>query len=520
MQTVAEGFTAEERDSYRSIAKSLLVSWKKDTNLALTTFTIGVSAINGGDLIGINQGAIGSPSNYLYFDESDYVMSMAWERGLNMPTGGMTKALGEALLDNTSGRFLPNYMGGNSELFTAILPRRPFIMGAGFHYDGVDQTIQQFTGITTKQVDVNTRNRQVKIQGADYLDFFQNRYIDQTAMWTNTTADVIMESMMSQLGMSTAQYDLDTGINVIPFSIFNKGDKYGDIIAKLAEAENGHFYQDESGKLKFENRTHWDNAPYNAVQKIVLTGQVINAEVPTTDHIINVVEVKGKVRAKQPVGIIMNFTTATVIPANSFIELFFDYENPVLEVVPPTISGTQSYYVANTKADGTGTNKSSVVSVKSQSDFAQTSKIVFQNNSSANVFLTKVVLSGRAAKEVAELYVREQDSSSITAYEERKLIVENDFIQDAVWAESYAQMILNDYSEPENIQKITVRAMPSLQLGDLISWQGRHWRVYNIRTSLSASSGFMQELTLLQRNIVAYFRIGLSSIGGTDQVSP
>jgi len=114
VQTVAEGFTAEERDSVRSIAHNLLVSWKKDTNLAAITFTVGVSLIGGDDLIGIDQGAIGSPSNYLYFDESDYVMSMSWERGLNMPTGGLSKAMGEATLDNTTGRFTPRYRGGSS----------------------------------------------------------------------------------------------------------------------------------------------------------------------------------------------------------------------------------------------------------------------------------------------------------------------------------------------------------------------------------------------------------------------
>src|SRR3990167_9949481 len=123
MQTVATGWTAEERDSFRSIAHNFLTSWKKDSLLSNRLFTIGVSTIGGDDVIGINPGAIGSPGNYRYFDESDYVTSLAWERGFRMPIGGITKALAEAKLDNTSGRFTPRYMGGTSELFTAILPR-------------------------------------------------------------------------------------------------------------------------------------------------------------------------------------------------------------------------------------------------------------------------------------------------------------------------------------------------------------------------------------------------------------
>ncbi len=128
MQTVDAAFTAEERDKVRKIAHNLQVSWKKETTLGNRTFTIGVSLIGGNDIIGINPGAVGSPGNYRYFDESDYVTQLAWERGLHMPTGGMTMALAEATLDNTSGRFTPRYMGGISELFTSILPRRPAII--------------------------------------------------------------------------------------------------------------------------------------------------------------------------------------------------------------------------------------------------------------------------------------------------------------------------------------------------------------------------------------------------------
>lgn len=522
MQTVASGFTAEERDATRSIAQNLLVSWKKDTNLAARTFTIGVSYIAGDDLIGINPGSIGSPSNYVYFDETDYLMNMAWERGLNIPTGGITKAMAEALLSNTTNRFTPRYMGGNSELFTAILPRRPFIINSGFNYNGVDQTIPQVTGITTKQVEVNQRNRTARIQGSDYIDFFQNRYLDQESVFTSQTTDTVMESMLSQLGMSTAQYSLDPGINVIPFGLFRKGTKFSDIFHQLAEAENGHFFQDESGKFYFKNRQWGDSSPYDTVQRIILTSQVISSQTPTEDNIINVVEVKSKVFEKQPAQTIFTLPvlSSIAIEGNSYTDQFFEFDDPVLALTLPTSGGTASYFVANTKPDGTGTNKTTSVSAQSLGTFATSAKIRFTNTFAQTVYLTQIVISGRVAHHTTDIYVRNRDDSSATAYNERPLQIENDYIQNESWANSYSQMILDDFSEPENLQTITIRAIPELQLFDLISWQGRHWRVYNIRNTLDPESGYVQELTLLQREIIKYFRPGISLIGDVDKIAP
>src|SRR3990167_4969708 len=109
MQSVVSGWTAEERDTVRKIAHNLQVSWKKETTIGNRTFTIGVSTIGGNDVIGINPGAVAGPGAYKYFNETDYVTELEWERGLSMPTGGLSKAMAGATLDNTSGRFTPRY---------------------------------------------------------------------------------------------------------------------------------------------------------------------------------------------------------------------------------------------------------------------------------------------------------------------------------------------------------------------------------------------------------------------------
>lgn len=520
MQSVSAAWTAEERDSVRSIAQSTQISWKRQSTLGNRTFTIGVSSIGGNDAIGINPGAIGSPNNYKYFDESSYVTRLSWERGLNLPTGGITKAMAEIVLDNTDGRFTPRYLGGSSELYTAIQPRKPVIIGAGFNL-GVDLTIPQFTGLITEQPAIDIREASMRIKASDWIDFFQNRYLDQEVMATGQRTDQVLATVFGSVGMNTAQYDLDYGINLIPFLLLEKGTRLWDIIDQLVQAENGNVYQREDGVIVFENRQRWDSGPYNQVQRVINTAQVINAEVPNEDHLINVVEVSANLRSKQPAQTIFNLPVLTylTIPANGDLEQFFEFQDPVLALTDPTSTGTSSYFVANSAPDESGTDYTSNISFKNVGTFAKAVKYRIHNSGNQIAYVTQLVLSGRVAKKTGELYYREKDDSSVTAYQERVLSIENDYIQDPGWAATLSRMILNDFSDIENIQRITILAIPELQLGDLVSWKGHYWRVFDIKTTLDPSAGFIQELMLLQRSISTYFRIGISTIGGRDKIS-
>lgn len=506
----------------RKVAHNLQVSWKKDSTLGGITFTIGVSIIGGNDIIGISPGSLGSPGNYRYMDESASVMALAWERGLKIPTGGLNKAFGEAVLDNTSNRFTPRYMGGVSELFTAEPLRSPFIINAGFEAGGVSDTIPQFSGVITRQPRIDIRDREYRLAGADYTDFFDNRYLDQEVMFTAQRTDQVYETLLQSMGLSTAQYTLDTGINIIDFGLFEKGTRYSNIFNQLAEAENGQFYQDESGEFRFENRQHWDNSPHNSVSYILSTSQVLQVESPRDDHLINVVEIRSPIREKQPLQTAFNLPplTSIEVPGGTSIDKFFEFQDPVLALTDPTSGGANSFFVGNSAEDESGTDMTSNISFKNIGTFAKAVKYRITNSSTTTVYVTQLVLGARVAKKIADLYYREKDDSSVTAYQERVLQIDNDYIQSESWAASYARMILNDFSEIEKLQRLTVRAVPAFKLGDLISWQGKHWRIFDIKATLDAGGGFVQELTVLQRTITTYFRIGISTIGSSDMIAP
>lgn len=513
MQTVAAAFTAEEKDEVRKIVGSTLVSWKKNIASGVRIFTIGTSAIGSSDYINSSGGVSSDWNKYQYHDESSRLLDLSYERALNQPMGGMSKALAEVNLDNTSGRYTPRYMGGTGEMFTALLPRRPMIINAGFNYDGVDNMIPQFVGVTNKAPETSQRERKTKLQATDFVDFISTQYVDNTAMFTAQRSDQIIETILTGLGFATSQYNLDQGINLIPFLEMKVGDKFGDIINKITQAEYGNFYQDEFGVVRFENKDHWNSSPYTQVQKLITTSMVLESKMPSTDHIINVVEVKAKPRAKQPSQLVFTLSSAIQIPASSTLEYFVNFDDPMLAVDSPI-------YVANTQSDGSGTDVTSSVGITILGLFSRSRKYKFSNSAAYPVFITAMTIYGRPAKVYQDIYNRSQRDSSVTAYEERLYSIDNDYVGSDLWANTLAEMLLTDYSQPENLQEITIRAIPELQLGDLISWQGRYWRVFGLKTKVSPSAGFVQDLKLLQRSTTQYFRIAISAIGGTDAISP
>lgn len=507
-------FQGEEIDTYRNIAHNVQVSWKKSYLPTYRPFTIGVSTIGGLDGIASEGAVVSDWNQYQYSDESNYVERIAVERELSQPIGGVNKALADVRLINTNGRFLPDYMGGSSELYTALVPRRPMIINTGFDFNGVYDTIPQFVGITTKSPIVNVKERTVDLAGADFIDFLQKADVADAAMYTSLRSDQVIENVLTDLGFATAQYDLDYGINTIKFGEFQPGQKFGDIIHKIVQAENGHFYQAENGKLRFDNRQKWTQSPYTSPVRVLGTSQVLEVNQEGEDQIINVVEVKSKPRSKASNELVWKLGQPITLNASGDTEVFVQFNDPIIQLYTPSI------YKVYAASDGTGTDYTSSVTVKRVDPFARAAKITFTNSATTVNYITQLELYGRPAKQSEEIFYREQDDSSVTAYEERVFSIDNEYIQDKSWAQSYAGMILRDYAEPGGIQTLIIRAIPELQLADMVSWQGRYWRIYGIKSKLSAQTGHIQELKLLQRTPATYFRIGISVIGGSDSISP
>lgn len=497
----------------RQITQSTLISWKKDFAAGITAFTIGTSLIGGRDIIGSpTEQVYAAWSKYKYFDESPYVLALAWERRLQMPLGGLSIAAAHIKLDNTSGRFLPDYMHGNSELYTAILPRRPIIINAGFHYSGIDNNYPAFVGVLDKSPQIDVKNRQLDLSALDFMSYLDNKRADNATVYTGQRFDQIFDDILhNKLGIATSQYELDQGTQVYAYAGIEANDKWSNLINSLAQSELAHIFQDESGKIKFWNKYKWNLAPYNFNSTIIYTADVLEAGSPDEDHIINVVNVSSTPYTKATGNLYTLATAVTLQTGNN--EVWIDFTNPVIAV-------TSQSYTANSSSDGTGTNDTGSVSIKNSSIFNRTAKYTFTNSTGRVSYLTVFTVTGRYASPGTTINRHYEDDSSVTAYEEHILSVDNNYIQTENDASNYANYILSQLSEPENIITLTIRAKPTLKNGDLISWQGQSWRIYAIEAKIDSSAGYLQDLTLVKRTVVDYFTIGISLIGGLSLIAP
>jgi len=518
MQTTDATFTATEKLQVRHPRQRTLISWKKNYNSAYTFFTIGVSLIGGNDLIKGNNDALTQWDKYDYDDETNRVMDLSYEREMVQPVGSMFKALADVTLDNYDDRFT---RGVDADIGTSLLPMRPIKIATGFKQsDGLINTIMQFVGLTSSNPDVDAKTKKAKIHAEDFLEYLWEKKIADTSMFTSKRSDWVIEQLLTDAGFATSQYDLDLGSQIIPFGMFEKDETFGNYIQKVCEAELGNFYQDENGILRFENREHWANSPYDSPIKSIYTSDVLDLSYPGIDDIINYVEIESQPRDVMENQLVFSLNDSYIeLAPNTKTEKFIDFDNPMYSIDTPSISDGSSTYKVTQNQDGTGTNYTSSVTIKSFDAFSKSSKVVFENTSSKTLYVTTFDLYGRPAKPLNPVYIAEKRSSSYTAYQPHSYKIENDFIS-LEYARSLAQMILERSAFPEDRLEIKIKAMPDLQLGDMISYAGRWWQIFSIAIELSAEGGFVQTLKLLKRTIAKYFRIGVSTIGDTDIIAP
>jgi len=517
MQVTDDLFTSTEKLQVRHPKQRTLISWKKNYSSAYTFFTIGVSLIGGNDLIKGNNDALTQWDKYDYDDETSRVINLSYEREMTQPVGAMFKAMADVTLDNYDNRFTRSF---DPDIGTSLLPMRPIKIATGFKQsDGLINTIMQFIGLTSGCPTVDIKDGTAKLHAEDFLEYLWEKKIADTSMFTSKRSDWVIEQLLINAGFATSQYDLDLGSQIIPFGMFEKDETFGNYIQQICEAEMANFYQDENGILKFENREHWANSPYDSPIKSLYTSDVLDVIYPDEDTVINYVEIEAYPREVQDDQPIWSLDSYWELLPNTKTEKWIDFEDPIYLATTPTEGGSTSNYIVTDNQDGTGTDYTSSVNIKSFDCFSKNAKIVFENTSSKTLYVTTFEVYGRPAKLLPKIYISEKRSSSYTANQPHPYKVENDFIS-LEYARSLAQMILERSAFPEDRLEITIKAMPDLQLGDMISYSGRWWQIFGLSIELSPSGGFVQNLKLLKRTIAKYFRIGVSEIGGTDIIAP
>lgn len=513
MQTVTTEFNQRANKPIRKLSTRMLASFPRSYDPTVTFFTIGVSTIGGSDIIKGVGDVVAEWDKYQYDDYSYRIKSIEITR-TEEDLDSTSLAQADIVVENHDNYFTPN-RGSTIEDF--ILPYRPIKLFGGFR----DETIPQFVGLTEKMPTVDERNKLASFHCIDFLYSLFNRPLDNAVMYQDMQTNQILSALLVEFGISPTQYSFDVGYNIIKFAFFDKGTKFGDAVKELMEAEIGRFYMDENGVIRFKNRQNFSSTP----QWFFNESNIIDIQTSKQDDIVNVVEVKANVREVQALQKFWELQSATVVPANSSLTIWADFEDPVTDADDPEYitSAATSLYATNTAEDGSGDAVSTNFALTSSFLFSKSFQMVFSNTNAFDVYLTALEVFARPAKIVKQIYVREEDSDSVAKYDERVLTIENDFIGNESDAVSKAKIILGDQAVYANTFILTVKGNPALQIGDAVNvsvfGSAANYVIKKIVNRWEAGK-FSQQLTVTKKEFVSYFTVGVSTIGGTDVIAP
>lgn len=476
----------------RPLKARCLISWTRDTSDA-NYAVVGSALVGGTDVIqGLGESVINNADLYNYFDETNRVLRLEYERHLLEPLGGATIAMADILLDNTDLRFTPDF---NQTIGTALKPNRPVKIFIGFEVQGIELTIPIIEGLSLQPKE-NKINRTVSIAINDFMKFL-NEKPQETTVYENQRSDQIIADILARAGVGSSAYQLDQGINTIGFAWFEKGQTAGDRIRKICEAEEAIFYQDEQGIFRFENRDKYAQTPYNAPVWTIDPDDILEWQQEPSSDIINRALVKGKPRTVKGEAEIWRDGVEEEIPAGTTLEIWAQFDDPVSSITAPD-SGFD--YQAFTLQGGLGSDITNDIDITVTS-FTRTAKLEITNNNGSTAYLYFFRLRGTPASvdyEITEVF---QDEGSISTYNEYQKEVDNEFIDNRKFARNMAQNLVRRHKDPLGVLTLKIRGIPQLQLRDQIRVKDmdldtyKNYRLIGIQGVFEPGS-FVQTLTL------------------------
>lgn len=501
----------------RVLKWALNISWKRVQNGSTVFATVGTSLVGGIDIIEGQNSVVVKPDMFTYFDESDKVISVEYDRELNEPLGGIAMAMLDVTLDNSDARFTPEQ---NATIGTAILPNRPINSHIGFEVKSQARTLCIFKGLTQMPQE-SKENRTVKISSIDYIRYL-NEYPLESTVYTNKRSDEIIADILTTAGFSLDQFILDQGLNTLGFAWFDKGSKAGERIKKICEAEEGFFCQDENGMLRFFNRRTVRDSPYNASVWTIYPEDIISWQEDNSTNIINKITITANPRTVQSLTEIWRNGSEEIVERGETKIVWASFNDPVTTVNDPVAT---TDYTAFSGTGGTGTDMTGdIVIVKTV--FATTVKLEITNNGGVPAYVNFLRLWGTPAVTTGQISQTYEDSASITKYQENVSVINNDLIDSPSFALYLAKSIIGKYKDPRRRLTLTVQGIPQLQLRDMVSVEDpdlgttKDYRVMRIQGSLSngyfQQKLYLREITISEMDVWAV--VGTAIVDDTGAV--
>ena len=475
MQVVPQQFHDLAQGDIIPLSWGNRISFTKEWDDSVQFAQYNVSAYDGTDLYAPSED---DPINfwdyYKYDDYTKRLLSMEWTRTLDFPYS-VSSAQADFVMNNTDSFFNPN---SGSAIEDYILPKRPVRLLAGY----AGNNLQQFVGITEKAPLLDDTAKTASFHGTDFLtEIFALSLTDIIAM-QNVRTDEVLTAILSQFDIAPSSYVFAKARNVIPFVFFDVDKNAGNAIRELMQAEGGHLWIDENGVIRFETRLPEVESPVILLDD----SNTVSLSQSGDIGIINQVKITSDVRTVREFQKIKSnvsdeaTTTSTtenafIIPANGSAVYNMDLDDPCLTVQAPIIGERTdgSWFTATT------TTGASVSNVAVTGTVLHTNQYVtfLKNNNSFPVIIDQFELWGQPARIKNTIKYLAKDQDSIDKYELQALGgdegITNNFFGSYNNCESFAQTIVDAYSDFNPTLEAEIIGDYSLQMGDVVALSAR-----------------------------------------------
>ena len=312
---------------------------------------------------------------------------------------------------------------------------------------------------------------------------------------------------------------MEEGLNTtLSFVYFNANQTAGDRIKMITEAEEGTFFQDEAGILRFYNRRHWRTSPNNASVWDIDPDDIVLWEDDENTKIYNNVTVKSEVREVQALQTVWTDPIEEVLAAGEVKTIWATLDDPISTLTAPVLT---TDYTARSATGGGGSDIGSSLGVVA-TNFITTVKLVLTNNYAGTMYVNLLRFRGTPAIVVNNIDENYQDATSISKYNDQPLVIENNLITETSFGVYMAKAIVIKYKDPTRRAVVTIQGIPQLQLGDWVRLKDPKTNAYtdcrvmrirgNLSDGLFTQSLTLREITTLETD--AWAIVGITAVVG------
>ena len=437
-----------------------------------------------------------------WVDESDYFLTAQGNIQMSGNLGEGLAAEADFELDNTTKRFLPE--NSASPIYSYLKPRVNirFDVKIGSYY------FRLFTGYI-KAIEPNRKQGIVNFQCFDNTVKVLDKPAPREAAYINKRGDELIKILAESVDITADEYDLEISEHIISAAYFGEK-KIWPLMGEIVVSERGRIFFDYDGKLKFWNKSHIQNQQ-NPIFTITRDDWIENLEFSIAEQAIkNKVTVKARPRVSMGIQVvwtngdieILNQYSDTLvwIPANDQQSAYIQVEDEIGPLPCTTWIQPIAYtdYVANTKIDGSGVDKTDSVKVTTFTPYADTCFLIVQNYADVPVYLTRFEIRANPLKIQDWIRVIKKDEASIELYDEQSIELENDFIDKEEWAEEIARVELARWKDAKNLFRVDILGHPEFRVGDILKvelTEGNYenYMIYNMDWEVN-ERGFLQTI--------------------------